>query len=143
MSIISELYRYVALHVRSLEDYTRRYLDKPETAKADITVSLSTIPSRVEKIYPALKSLLDQTMPPRRIYLAIPPFSIREQKAYKIPEALLSCPAIQIIDAKKDWGPASKLIPALISPEKIATTFAVPGIPRAWAMVVGNHELLP
>ncbi len=116
MSIISELYRYAALHVRSLEDYTKRYLDKPQKAKADITISLSTIPSRIEKIYPALKSLMDQTMPPRRIYLAIPPFSIREKKAYSIPETLRNCPAIQIIDAKKDWGPATKLIPALRHP---------------------------
>jgi len=116
MSIISELYRYAALHVRPLEYYTRIYLDKPETAKADITVSLSTIPSRIEKIYPALKSLMDQTMPPRRIYLAIPPFSIREKKAYSIPETLRNCPAVRIIDAEKDWGPATKLIPALRHP---------------------------
>ncbi len=116
MSIISELYRYVALHVGSLDDYAKRYLDKPESAMADITVSLSTIPSRIEKIYPALKSLMDQTMPPRRIYLAIPPFSIREKKAYLIPEALRNCTAIQIIDARKDWGPATKLIPALCHP---------------------------
>jgi hypothetical protein len=71
----------------------------------------------MEKIYPALKSIMDQTMPPRRIYLAVPPFSIREQKAYSIPEALYNCPAVQIIEAEKDWGPATKLIPALTHPE--------------------------
>ncbi len=117
MSIISELYRYASLHVRSLSHYAARYLRKPASAKADIIVTLTTIPSRIEKIYPALKSIMDQTMAPRRIYLAIPPFSVREQKEYKIPEALVNCPAIQIIDAQKDWGPASKLIPALIHSE--------------------------
>lgn len=112
----SELYRYVALHIRSLEYYTKRYMLKPDSEKADITVSLSTIPGRIENIYPALKSLMDQTMPPRRIYLAIPPFSIREQKAYTIPAELANCEALKIIDAQKDWGPATKLIPALRHP---------------------------
>jgi hypothetical protein len=117
MSIISELYRYASLQVGSLAYYIRRYLQKPNSEKADIIVSLTTIPSRIEKIYPALKSIMDQTIAPRRIYLAIPPFSIREQKSYSIPEALRNCPAIQIIDAKKDWGPATKIIPALIHSE--------------------------
>jgi len=112
----SELYRYVALHIRSLEYYTNRYIQKPDSEKADITVSLSTIPSRMENIYPALKSLMDQTMPPRLICLAIPPFSIREQKGYTIPAELANCEALKIIDAQKDWGPATKLIPALRHP---------------------------
>jgi hypothetical protein len=30
-----------------------------------------------------------------------------------IPDALRNCPAIKIIDARRDWGPATKLIPAL------------------------------
>lgn len=117
MSVISELYRYGELHLRSLAYYTRRYLGRPESAKADLIVSLTTIPSRLGKIYPALKSIMDQTVIPRRIYLAVPPFSIREQKAYKIPQLLLNNPAIRIIYAQKDWGPATKLIPALLHSE--------------------------
>lgn len=116
MSIISEAYRYISLHTSSLQYYTEQYLQKSIDEKANITVSLSTIPSRMENIYPALNSLMDQTMPPRRIILAIPPFSIREQKAYIIPSALAHCPAVEIIDAQKDWGPATKLIPALLHP---------------------------
>ncbi|PKN20541.1 MAG: hypothetical protein CVU71_01760 [Deltaproteobacteria bacterium HGW-Deltaproteobacteria-6] len=116
MSILSEIYRYAALHLRSFEHYADKYLQKSDNEKADMTVSLSTIPGRIENIYPALNSLMDQTMPPRRICLAIPPFSIREQKAYIIPARLAHCPAIEIIDARKDWGPATKLIPALLHP---------------------------
>lgn len=116
MSIRFDLYRYAALHVRPLEYYVHRYLRKPDDEKADITVSLSTIPSRMEKIYPALKSLMDQSLPPRRICLAVPPFSIREQKAYALPARLAHCPAIEIVDAAKDWGPATKLMPVLLQP---------------------------
>ena len=53
-----------------------------------IIVSLSTLPDRIAKLKPTLQCLLNQTRPPDEIVLAIPPFSLRQQKAYVIPPAL-------------------------------------------------------
>ena len=78
-----------------------------------MVISLSTIPDRINKILPTLKSLTDQTMKPTQINLVIPNFSIRENKKYKIPEKLKKIPNLNIINIEKDWGPITKLIPTI------------------------------
>lgn len=78
-----------------------------------IVVTLTTLPGRIGRILPALNSLLDQTAPADRIYLALPPFSRRERKGYVIPEGLEKHPAVTLLPVERDWGPATKLIPVL------------------------------
>lgn len=85
-----------------------------EDRRSDIVVSLTTIPSRIEGIDDTLKSLMAQSRPPRRIVLNLPSFSRREQVAYVVPERLRALKALEI-RVCEDWGPATKLIPALMA----------------------------
>jgi len=57
--------------------------------------------------------LLDQSLPPNKIIIAIPKTSRRQNTSYDIPSYLLKMPHVEIIRAEIDHGPATKLIPAL------------------------------
>src|SRR6059036_2752910 len=81
-----------------------------ETLAADRTfdnrrviASLSTVPGRINNLRPTIRSLLKQTHPPDEIVLAIPEFSIREQRPYVVPEYLLRLPRVRILRCGKDW----------------------------------------
>jgi len=76
-----------------------------------VIASLTTVPGRINNLRPTIRSLLKQTRPPDEIVLAIPEFSIREQRAYVVPEYLLRLPRLRVLHCHKDWGPATKFIP--------------------------------
>ena len=78
-----------------------------------IIVSLSTLPDRIARLEPTLRCLLNQTRPPDEIVLAVPSFSLRQEKAYVIPPVLAAIPQLQILRCERDWGPATKFIPAI------------------------------
>ncbi|WP_243613677.1 hypothetical protein [Shimia aestuarii] len=84
--------------------------------KADVVVSLTTIPSRIGVIDHALKGLLDQSRPPRKIVLNVPYRSLREDCAYEVPEHLEGLRGIEIRRCE-DMGPATKAIPTLLAEE--------------------------
>ena len=112
MRALAECLRYLTLHRRSsLLDYRTR--PHGEGRPSGLIVTLSTLPSRIGKIGPALNSLLDQTVRPESIFLALPAKSIRERKEYIVPPWLLDHPVVTILPTEKDWGPATKLIPVL------------------------------
>ncbi len=96
---------------RSLADLDRQWAQNPE--RSPVIVSLTTIPSRLPFIGETLKSLLRQTRAPARIVLQLPEFSRREQRRYELPEALRALAALEIAPTE-DWGPATKLIPAVL-----------------------------
>jgi hypothetical protein len=119
---LRECCRFVNLHRRfSLLGAGVQPAD-PGAGPAGIVVTLSTLPSRIGKILPALNSLLDQTVMPDRIFISLPPFSRREQKAYDVPEGLRNHPVVTLLPAERDWGPATKLIPVLRHFEKSPET---------------------
>jgi hypothetical protein len=103
----AELARYARLHAGPPSHTTGRL------AVPSVTVSLTTIPSRIHAIYPTLASLVDQTVLPSRIVVAIPPYSRRQQRAYVVPRKLERHPLVTILRPDRDWGPATKLIPSL------------------------------
>lgn len=105
--------RYVRVHKKSISYFTKRALASTKK-RSNIIISLSTIPSRIELIDPTLNSLLDQTVRPEKIYLNVPKFSIRENRAYVIPDRLKNHPIIEVVEVDKDWGPATKMIPTLL-----------------------------
>ena len=74
---------------------------------------MSTIPSRIDFILPAIRSLFDQTLPPARVILAVPPYSRRENRPYRIPAKLQGLDGLAIVPAERDWGPATKILAAL------------------------------
>lgn len=78
-----------------------------------VVVSLSTVPDRINNLGPTIRSLLRQTRPPDEIVLAIPEFSIREQRPYVIPEYISQLSHLEILRCQKDWGPATKFIPVV------------------------------
>ncbi len=81
--------------------------------RSDLIVGLTTIPSRLPFVLPTLKSLLLQTVPPEKILLHLPEHSRREQVEYSVPEELRNLQVIQIVRCP-DWGPATKILPALL-----------------------------
>jgi hypothetical protein len=78
-----------------------------------IIASLSTVPERIDNLGPTIRSLLRQTRPPDEIVLAIPEFSIREQRPYVVPEYISRLPRVRVLRCDKDWGPATKFIAAI------------------------------
>ncbi len=78
-----------------------------------VVASLSTLPDRIENLLPTLDCLLRQSRPPDEIVLAIPSFSIRQQRGYEIPSFLSEIPKLRIMRCDRDWGPATKSIPVV------------------------------
>jgi hypothetical protein len=84
---------------------------KPDCRR--VIASLSTVPDRINNLGPTIRSLLTQTRPPDEIVLAIPEFSVREQRPYVVPDYLLRLPRVRILHCPEDWGPATKFIAAV------------------------------
>lgn len=101
-----------------------------------VIASLSTVPDRIDNLRPTIRSLLRQTRPPDEIVLAIPEFSIREQRPYVVPEYLLRLPRVRILHCGKDWGPATKFIVAV--QEELAA-----GRGSSSIMVVDDDRIYP
>lgn len=75
-----------------------------------LVVSLTTIPARLNDVRPTLLSLLEQTRPADRLILALPHVSRRDGQPYLVPTDLPDGVTVLRCD---DWGPATKLLPAL------------------------------
>ena len=78
-----------------------------------VIVSLSTVPDRINNLGPTIRALLEQTRPPDEIVLAIPEFSIREQRRYVVPKHISRLPRVRVLHCPEDWGPATKFIGAI------------------------------
>lgn len=76
-----------------------------------VYVSLSTTPQRIGQVIHVLETL-DLTHV-ENILIALPEVFERDGSRYQIPPELLSFPKVKIIEAKRDYGPATKLIPAI------------------------------
>ena len=90
-----------------------------EYKKKDIVlesyISITTTPSRIDKIQPVIDSFINQTLRPTSILINIPIISFRGEK-YKIPEWLKEYDReglVRIIKLSKDYGPGTKLYGAL------------------------------
>src|SRR3989454_5300014 len=78
-----------------------------------VIASLSTVPERIGNLGPTIRSLLKQTRPPDEIVLAIPEFSVREQRPYVVPKYIFQLPRVRVLHCAEDWGPATKFIGAI------------------------------
>ena len=101
-----------------------------------VIVSLSTVPDRIDNLRPTIRSLLKQTRPPDEIVLAIPEFSVREGQCYIVPEYISRLPRVRVLHCEKDWGPATKFIPAI--QDELAA-----GRGNTLIMVVDDDRLYP
>src|SRR5205814_7346429 len=101
-----------------------------------VIASLTTVPGRINNLRPTIRSLLKQTRPPDEIVLAIPEFSVREQRPYVVPEYLLRLPRVRVLRCAEDWGPATKFIGAI--QDELAA-----GRENSLIMVVDDDRLYP
>jgi hypothetical protein len=77
-------------------------------------VGLTSLPSRLPLIRPALDSLLRQSRKPDRILLCLPRWSDREARSYPRCEWLSSyAPTLTVVDGIEDSGPGTKLLGCL------------------------------
>jgi hypothetical protein len=90
-------------------------LDRASAAnanRANVIVTLTTLPSRIHRIDLTLKSLLCQTVSPAAIQVNVPGASRREQVPYAVPAWLQRLRSVRVVRCD-DFGPSTKLIPAL------------------------------
>lgn len=130
--------RYAAEHLTRLPLLAARYLRmcaaplraraaalKVPLARPRVVISLTTMPSRIERIRPVLNSLLDQDRPADEVLLAVPSESLRERCPYRVPDFLRGNSAVTVLDCGRDWGPATKLIPAVLREQPDTLIIAV------------------
>ncbi len=101
-----------------------------------VIASLSTVPDRINNLSPTIRSLLEQTRPPDEIVLAIPEFSVREQRPYVVPKYISQLPRVRVLHCAEDWGPATKFIGAI--QDELAA-----GRENSLIMVVDDDRLYP
>jgi hypothetical protein len=107
---LAELWDEWALHRTSIDRLAREFAANPN--RTDIVVSLTSIPSRIDRIDSTVKSLLRQRVRPTEIQLNLPYTSVREAKPYIVPHWLRAIPDV-VVHRGEDLGPATKLIPTL------------------------------
>jgi hypothetical protein len=78
-----------------------------------VIASLTTLPDRINNLEPTLRSLLRQTRPPDEVVVAVPEFSIRQQRGYILPKFLQRLERVRVLRCGADWGPATKFIPVI------------------------------
>jgi len=118
-----------------------RFIRETLTAKRTfdnrrVIASLSTVPDRINNLRPTIRSLLKQTRPPDEIILAIPGFSVREQRPYVVPKYISRLPRVRVLHCTEDWGPATKFIGAI--QDELAA-----GRENSLIMVVDDDRLYP
>ena len=110
-TLLRDLLDELRLSRRSLADCDRDWA--ANRRRSDAIVSLTSIPSRLPLIERTLKSLMRQSLAPRRIVLNLPRFSRREGVAYEVPSFLTGIASVHIRWCE-DLGPATKLLPSLM-----------------------------
>jgi len=128
-TLLRDVVDELGLSRRSLAELDRFW--SRNSRRCDAVVSLTSIPSRLPLIEATLKSLMRQTLAPRRIMLNLPRFSRREGVAYEVPAFLTGIEAVSIRWCE-DVGPATKLLPSLAA--------EVPGAP---IIVVDDDRIYP
>jgi hypothetical protein len=100
----------VRLRLSSLGALDRRNLANPR--RVDAVVTMTTLPGRIGRMAPTIKSLLNQTVRPAAIRVNVPAASRRERRPYVVPEWLARLRSVTVARCE-DFGPATKLLPTL------------------------------
>lgn len=107
---IAEWARYVNMH-RPITHFSTKENEFPSQPR--LVASMTTLPERMEYADAAINSILNQTVAVNEIIFSIPEKSRRTQQTYNIPKRFLDHPKITILRPKTDYGPITKLLPAL------------------------------
>src|SRR5437879_4519958 len=108
---LKRLLSIVRKHRRQVRFIRETLASSRKSDSRRVIASLSTVPERIGNLGPTIRSLLRQTRPPDEIVLAVPEFSIREQRPYAVPEYVSRLPRLRVLHCRRDWGPATKFIP--------------------------------
>jgi hypothetical protein len=111
---------------------------KPRDAR--LVVTLATIPSRIARLGPTIASLKAQSRVADRIYVCICAFSLREQAPYDVPTWLREDASVEIVLARTDYGPASKLLGMLERETDPSTRIVI--VDDDWAYNLDMLEVL-
>ena len=112
----------VAPTVKRVNWHAHRVL--AENKPSRVVLSFSTIPSRLPHLRKTIQSLKRQTYQPDAIYLNLPRESRREKVPYDPPPYIRTDPNITIVWSEDDYGPGTKLIPA-VQKEKDPNTLII------------------
>ena len=106
------LHRYAYLHMDRSDDYYIQNYMKKNRVKYDhkVIVSLTTTPTRIHKIKPMIKSILNQSVRIDQIALNIP--SEYKGQAYNVPVKLQSM--INVFTTGRSYGRGTKCIPTIL-----------------------------
>jgi hypothetical protein len=87
--------------------------------KNKLIISLTTIPTRIDKIENVLESLLNQTIKADMIYINIPKKYSRFSECAKVPDFITNKynDRVKIFYLEEDYGPATKFIGCLLNPD--------------------------
>jgi hypothetical protein len=107
--LVSDHLRALRFHLGGPERFVANRDPRPER----LVVTLSTTPARARHLAATLRSLIDQTVAPDRIVLALPRVCRRDGSAYPDPSTLRLPGGVDILPCDDD-GPATKLLPALV-----------------------------
>lgn len=118
---IREFWHELALRRMELRDLDAAAAGRE---RSDIIVGITTIPSRLPFLLPTLKSLLLQDVLPGKILVHLPERSRRELTQYEVPEELRGLQVVQVVRCS-DWGPATKILPALLASDPDQRVVAV------------------
>ncbi|RWE78501.1 MAG: hypothetical protein EOS63_17515 [Mesorhizobium sp.] len=78
-----------------------------------IIASMTTIPSRIDRIGPALESVLGQTVAVKHVELNVPYVCVRTNEPYILPAWLAEMERVKIFRTD-DYGPVTKIAPTLL-----------------------------
>ncbi len=101
----------------------------------NVTVVLTSLPSRIFGIHHTLESILQGSLLPKEIVVVIPFHSIKEERAYDLPSFLENHPFIRVLRSE-DWGPNTKFIP-LIQEKKAR------GLEKDGILVIDDDQIYP
>ena len=90
-----------------------------------VVVSFTSLPGRFAKYARPMVALLKrQTYVPDRIYVAIPRVARRSNATFRVPTWLARDPLVTVLRPRVDYGPATKLIPALVEEKRLGNEAA-------------------
>ena len=78
-----------------------------------VVATLSTIPSRIDRIRPTIESLLRQTYPVETVEINVPYWCVRTAEPYKVPDWLTAMKGVDV-HRTEDYGSITKVAPTLI-----------------------------
>jgi hypothetical protein len=81
--------------------------------RVPVFVGITTLPSRIGLMRPALESLLDGSMAPDKIFLSLPQRALRDSGPYIIPDYFSQPPfagKVEVVRTPEDYGPGTKLL---------------------------------